>query len=84
MINSVANLERLDAATFKNGIELPDLKFALIFTPTPYKMVFREPEVAKAFDRCFDRAYAEGGVTRMDEKYIGRLQQSLGFRYLGL
>ncbi|WP_286221989.1 transporter substrate-binding domain-containing protein [Marinobacter apostichopi] len=64
--------------------QLPDLKFAPIFTPTPYKLVFREPALAKAFDSCFDLAYEEGVVTRIDEKYIGRLQQSLGFRYLGL
>ena len=64
--------------------KLPDLKFAPIFTPTPYKLVFREPSMAKAFDSCFDSAYADGVVTRIDEKYIGRLQRSLGFRYLGL
>ncbi len=40
--------------------------------------------MAKAFDSCFDRAYAEGVVTRIDEKYIGQLQRSPGFRYLGL
>ncbi len=81
----MADLERLDAVTFKNGIELPDLTFAPIFTPPIlYKMVFREADMAKAFDSCFDRAHAEGVVTRIDEKYIGQLQRSPGFRYLGL
>ncbi len=82
----VAEINRriLTSATAMLDLDkLPDLKFAPIFTPTPYKLVFREPEMAKTFDRCFDRAYAEGVVTRIDEKYIGRLQRSLGFRYLG-
>lgn len=62
----------------------PDLKFAPIFTPSPYKLVFRDPSLAKAFDRCFDEAYADGVVTSIDEKYIGQFQRALGHRYLGL
>ena len=62
---------------------LPDLKFAPIFTPTPYKLVFRDPLLAEAFDRCFDQAYADGVIMAIDEKYIGRFQRALGYRYLG-
>ena len=62
---------------------LPDLKFAPIFTPSPYKLVFRDPALAKAFDSCFNEAYADGVVMAIDEKYIGRFQQALGHRYLG-
>ncbi|AHI28727.1 substrate-binding periplasmic protein [Marinobacter similis] len=63
--------------------QLPDLKFAPIFTPTPYKLVFRDPSLAEAFDRCFDQAYADGLIMAIDEKYIGRFQRALGYRYLG-
>ncbi len=62
---------------------VPTLKFAPIFAPAPFKLVFREPEMALVFDRCFDRAYTDGVVTEINEKYIYRFQQALGHRYLG-
>ncbi len=61
----------------------PALRFAPIFTPAPYKMVFRKRELAEAFDACYDEAWADGVVYEINEKYIGPFQQELGHRYLG-
>lgn len=58
-------------------------RFAPIFTPAPYKMVFREPALAKSFDECFDMAYANGTIYEINQKYIGSFQNELGYRYLG-
>lgn len=59
------------------------LRFAPIFAPTPYKMVFRDAAHADAFDRCFDDAYAKGLVTEINERFIGPFQPELKYRYLG-
>ncbi|WP_166263261.1 transporter substrate-binding domain-containing protein [Marinobacter caseinilyticus] len=59
------------------------LRFAPIFTPSPFKMVFRDPLLAKAFDGCFDEAYKQGIIGDINEKYISPYQHELGFRYLG-
>ncbi|MBW4935709.1 transporter substrate-binding domain-containing protein [Marinobacter sp. F4206] len=63
--------------------QLPKVRFAPIFHPSPYKMVFRKPPLAAEFDKCYDEAYAAGVVSEIDEKYIGRYQAELGYRYLG-
>lgn len=60
-----------------------DVRFAPIFNPSPYKMVFRQPSLARDFDDCYDQAYAAGVVGDIDEKYIGKYQDALGYRYLG-
>lgn len=63
--------------------QAPALRFSPIFTPSPYKLVFRDPSLAEVFDRCYNEAYADGDVTEIDEKYIGRFRRALGHRYLG-
>ena len=63
--------------------QLPEVRFAPIFHPSPYKMVFRNPPLAEEFDKCYDEAYAAGVVSAIDEKYIGKYQDELGYRYLG-
>lgn len=85
LIVSEVNRQILTSKTAALGLkEMPELRFAPIFTPSPYKMVFRDSGLAKAFDRCFDKAYADGVVTEINEKYIGPFQDELLYRYLGL
>lgn len=60
-----------------------DIRFSPIFHPSPYKMVFRQPSLAREFDDCYDEAYAAGVIREIDEKYIGKYQDELGYRYLG-
>lgn len=62
----------------------PRFEFSPIFQPTPYKMVFRQQSLAKAFDRCFDEAYSVGVIEEINERYIRPFQDLLGHRYLGL
>nr|WP_241264733.1 transporter substrate-binding domain-containing protein [Marinobacter daepoensis] len=64
-------------------LENDEFVFSPIFTPTPYKMVFRDPGMAKAFDACFDRIRARGGIAGINAKFIDRYQSVLKFRYLG-
>lgn len=66
----------------KGDFNLKNFRFAPIFNPTPYKMVFREPDLARAFDECFDRLYKEGTVTAILEKYLAPYQDELMHRYL--
>ncbi|TYC57685.1 amino acid ABC transporter substrate-binding protein [Marinobacter sp. BW6] len=58
-------------------------RFAPIFNPAPHKMVFRDAELAEAFDRCFDRLRGSGVVGAINQKYIDKYQDVLRFRYLG-
>ncbi|EMP57480.1 hypothetical protein MSNKSG1_00696 [Marinobacter santoriniensis NKSG1] len=66
----------------KGEFDLKNFRFAPIFNPTPYKMVFREPGLARAFDECFDRLYRKGTVTVILEKYLAPYQGELMHRYL--
>jgi len=82
----VAEINRRILTSSTGLLELdhaPDLKFAPIFAPAPFKLVFRDPSLAETFDRCYDQAYADGVVTEIDDKYIGRFHRALGNRYLG-
>lgn len=63
--------------------QVPDLRFMPIFAPAPFKLVFRDPSLAEAFDHCYDEAYVDGVMTEIDDKYIGRFRRALGNRYLG-
>ena len=58
------------------------LEFAPIFFPTPYKMVFKDPALAIAFDRCFDELFLQGVITRISDQFTGKHRKQLKFRYL--
>lgn len=58
-------------------------RFAPIFNPAPHKMVFRDPDLATAFDECFDDLQHSGVIDEINQKYIDKYQNVLRFRYLG-
>lgn len=64
--------------TYRND----DFRFAPIFNPTPYKMVFKNEIVAKRFDSCFDKLYRDGTITRINDSYMDRYRAVLHHRYL--
>ncbi|MGB1479085.1 MAG: amino acid ABC transporter substrate-binding protein [Marinobacter salsuginis] len=57
-------------------------RFAPIFNPAPHKMVFRDPELAAAFDQCFDDLRKSEVIADINQKYIDKYQHVLRFRYL--
>lgn len=59
-----------------------EFRFAPIFDPTPYKMVFREAALAQSFDECFDRLYRDGTITRILDQYLIPHQKELQYRYV--
>ena len=60
-----------------------DLRFAPIFPPSPYKMVFRDAYMAEEFDRCFDAARSGALISEINERHLKPLQHELRHRYLG-
>lgn len=74
---------RKSEAIMGGAIREHRFRFAPIFTPSPFKMVFRKPEMAQAFDECFDTASANQTIYEINQKYIGSFQNELGYRYLG-
>lgn len=58
------------------------LEFAPIFVPAPYKMVFKDPAVADAFDRCFDELFQDGVISGISEQYTEKHRNQLRHRYL--
>lgn len=63
-----------------NGVTL---RFAPIFLPLPYKMVFRDAAMAAEFEECFDAAYTEHLIYQVNERHIAPLQHELRYSYLG-
>ena len=59
-----------------------DFRFAPIFIPSPYKMVFRDSDIARQFDECFDRLFHNGVAPAINEKYMEAHQEELKHRYL--
>jgi polar amino acid transport system substrate-binding protein len=59
------------------------LRFAPIFLPLPYKMVFRDAAMAEEFDKCFDAARKGQLIYDINEHYIGPLQHELRHSYMG-
>lgn len=47
-----------------------DIRMVPLFKPTPYKMVFRDAEIAAAFDQCFNQLLAEGELMEIGSEYI--------------
>jgi len=63
--------------------ENDEYRFAPIFNPTPYKMVFKSKEIAERFDQCFDRLYKDGTITAINDRHMERYRDELHYRYLG-
>lgn len=78
------NRRNMESADFRskygNGVSL---RFAPIFPPLPYKMVFREAAMAEEFDLCFDAAVSGHLIEKIHDRYIGPLQRQLRHSYLG-
>jgi hypothetical protein len=45
-------------------------------------MVFRNPDLAAAFDQCFDDLRQSEVIADINQKYIDKYQHVLRFRYL--
>ncbi|MCG8610780.1 MAG: amino acid ABC transporter substrate-binding protein, partial [Pseudomonadales bacterium] len=56
------------------------LRFAPVFEPTPYKMVFRNSINQKAFDSCFVKARDAGVIKRINDRYANTTIATFGGR----
>lgn len=75
------NMESADfRSQYGNGAQL---RFAPIFTPLPYKVVFREAAMAEEFDLCFSAAVSGHVIQNIHERHLGPLQHQLRHSYLG-
>ena len=85
MIIAEVNRRYMESADFRNkyGSDV-NLRFAPIFLPLPYKMVFRDPAMAGEFDQCFDAARSGRLIYKINERYLGPLQKELRHTYMGL
>lgn len=55
--------------------------FRKIFAPGPQRLYFRDPAVARDFDRCAREMSAEGGIERIAKPYVDRYRDILGDQY---
>lgn len=56
--------------------------FSAIFEPTPYGLVFRDPALAGAFDRCFAALSAQGRVDAINQSFVEPYRSVVGDQYL--
>ena len=85
LIVAEVNQRIVEASEYNSRLvsKLARLEFSPIFVPTPYKMVYKDPALAYAFDRCFDQLFMEGVITKISDRYTYKHRDQLRHRYLG-
>jgi polar amino acid transport system substrate-binding protein len=84
LIIAEINRRQMDNPIFRDRYgKNASLRFAPIFLPLPYKMVFRDAAMAEEFDQCFDAAREGQLIYDINEDYISPLQAELRHSYMG-
>lgn len=60
-----------------------DAEFHAAFAPSPYVMNFRDPALAREFDRCLASAEASGKLEALNHAWAEKFRDTLGNEYLG-
>jgi len=58
------------------------VSFQALFEPSPYAIVFRDAELAAAFDRCFSEMKEDGTVDQINKAWVDKYRATLGSSYL--